>query len=265
MTEKLKVALDDQPSEPAPLPPLSFSVSTMAVSFLSGFIVPKSARVMIRHLHMQPHPDGGVMLFATNGAAAAFFYDRFGQANRPGSITLSSKLLTACHASAKMLARLAGFENANNVPSFQLVVRDGRLCCTSMANEIHVDPLNLRDDGTPTWEMERATPTPKLAMVAKQIPNRKSNLVGPSGLMSPSLMTDVCKAFQRLGQSMAEFGILMHQPSPDSVNKVFQPYQDAAFVVMMPLRDNDPAFLVEADARNAWFKAIAQTNEGFFA
>lgn len=267
MAEKLQVTpVEPTPPAAPPLPALEFSVSALAVSFVADFVDAKESRPAMQFMHLQPHPDGGVMVAATNGAALALFHDQYGSANRPGSATLSARMKAACHASAKALVRRSTLLASEQfTPHHQMTVRNGRLCCTSYAEETHVDPLVLREDGTPTWEIPRGTELFNLGQVLHTLLHERSDQVGPRGLMQPGLMTMVCKAFDRLGQPLTEKGILMHQPDPDSMNYVFQPVQDKAFIVMMPMRGYDQAAAMDVQKNVRWVLSLAKEGKGLFS
>lgn len=104
-------------------------------------------------VRIEPHPDGGILLIATNGHIAGIFYDRTGYVPEPMLLDLDKPFLISLKSD-----RYENYGRAVTIRGERLVTvvleEDG-----TFADEKHIKPGQIEIDGTfPDWR--RIMPSP---------------------------------------------------------------------------------------------------------
>lgn len=88
--------------------PVQARFSASALLFAAPFRARNDIRFYLGGVHVQPHPDGGVLVAASDGYQLGVAYDPLGQANRPFLAAVQPSLLSAA---GKAKARIVTIRN----------------------------------------------------------------------------------------------------------------------------------------------------------
>lgn len=146
--------------EQAKPPVWSATVSAEWLPLLAGFWAPDAPPRLSRRLFIEPHPDGGVLLIATDGRAMGVVHDADGAATAARAVTLPPSLVEACHFPDMPTFRDQG-DTIRPVPPPPTIVPDwvsfSDVGASVWTQEV---PLANPDDETTGCPLVSVTPTP---------------------------------------------------------------------------------------------------------
>lgn len=149
----------------------------------------EETRYYLNGVYIEPHPDGGVIMVATNGHQMAVIHDESGEANAPFICKASQQFYTACAKKpADVLKRPGQIHFVGHVANLVCEGFDGD---PSIIGDCHIEVEYAPDiDGTyPDWR--RVLPT---IDTQPTIPD----LVGPYFGINAEYVTDFAKALKIL-------------------------------------------------------------------
>jgi hypothetical protein len=221
---------------------MNLNVKARLFAAVAVFKADQDIRYYLNGVYLEPCPEGGAIIAATNGHAMCVWRDTTATGvDRPIIIQADAKLLQACQGSDLK----------------RLVVRDERLAVIleeqpgkSPSQEVYIQPIPIRKRGVPSWEIEGKFPD-----WVRVVPNAPAH--GVKGFFNAQYLVDVGRAM-KIGNVAASkfYAPQLNQDTADSAILVTWNADPDFLAVIMPMRDDPrpfPGWM--AERKEAWTKA----------
>lgn len=223
---------------------MNLNLKARLVAAVAVFKADHDIRYYLNGVYVEPAPEGGAIIAATNGHAMCVWRDPSATGvDRPIIIQTDANLLQACQGSDLK----------------RLVVRDGRLAVVldkegpgvSLQEEVYIQPIGYRKTvGCAPWEIEGKFPD-----WVRVIPNAPA--LGVKGFFNAEYLAMAGRAM-KIGNTLASkfFAPQLNQDTQDSAILVSWNADKDFLAVIMPIRE-DPFPFPDwmATRKAAWEKA----------
>lgn len=144
------------------------AITSKYIPVMAGFIAKGDIRYYLNALHVEPHPDGGILLVATDGHALAVIHDLEGKSNGTWLCKIPEKIIKAC---AKRGVRKSPFSTPKVL---RLVGNAGYVLSVDDADPLEISQFHLEtayceivDGKFPEWKRvipQSFTPSKKIGV-----------------------------------------------------------------------------------------------------
>lgn len=205
---------------------MNLNLKARLVAAVAVFKANQDIRYYLNGVYVEPAPEGGAIIAATNGHAMCVWRDTTATGvDRPIILATDAKLLQACQGSDLK----------------RLVVRDGRLAVVlnkegpgvDLQEEVYIQPIGYRKTvGCAPWEIEGKFPD-----WVQVIPNAPAH--GVKGLFNAEYLAMVGRAM-KIGNTLASkfFAPQLNQDNQDSAILVSWNADKDFLAVIMPMRED---------------------------
>lgn len=202
---------------------MNLNLKARLVAAIAQFKASTDIRYYLNGVYVEPHPEGGVILVATNGHSLGIWHDASGEVGRPIIINVTKPLLAAC----------AGGKEIDNR---RLVDKNGRLTVVDKTNaEIYIQGEHGKKFGAEQYEIEGNFPDWRKVVPAIE-PGRTQlfNVFQPQYLRQASEAVRTACGHDNWGAALT-----LRQPAPDKgiIVQSSNPEATGFIAVIMPMRD----------------------------
>jgi hypothetical protein len=202
---------------------MNINIKARLVAAIAQFKASNDIRYYLKGVYVEPHPEGGAIIVATQGHAMGIWHDTSGEVERPIILSVGKALLAAC-------------SSGNEFEKRRLVDKNGRLTVVDNTGaEIYIQGEIGKKVGAEQYEVEGKFPDWR--RVVPEIEPGKTqlyNVLQPQYLRLASEATRIAFGGDKFGNSLT-----LRQPAVNRAILVQSSHRDAGgFVgVIMPMRD----------------------------
>jgi DNA polymerase-3 subunit beta len=207
------------------------------VAVLAEFMAKKDVRYYLNGMFVTPHPDGGVILTATDGHTAVLIHDAEGETNGDYIFAPSKALIAASKKRVGMVGRPEAVELIGESAYVRLFKNDLAYDPTISAQDAHVEHCPTIDGKFPDMRRVIPTGTPEPSLIT----------------LNPEYMARIAKVGKAL--RLKFFGASFFTYGADKCTAVRLASLPEALFVIMSMRGDDAVKNLVGSWLESWVKS----------